>query len=107
MRKRRNYEDGLKLVGEFEQSKESPEEFCAGRGLAVSTLARWRRRVLAAPGGGGLLEVKVKGELAGEGVVRISWPCGVQVQMDNGTADSVLLERLHHVFKERAGACSR
>ena len=44
------------IVEEFEQSGQSRAEFCATRGLAVSTLDSWRRRVAGHPG---LVEVKV------------------------------------------------
>ena len=107
MKRRRNYEQGHELVREFEQSGQSHKDFCAGRGMAACTLTRWRQRVQAAAGGGGLLEVKIKGEPAREGLLRISWPCGVQVEVESSAAGSVLLGRLHQVFQGGGGSCSR
>lgn len=64
--RRRSQAEIEQLLAEFESSGTGREEFCQRHGLALSTLARYRRRLRTAPGeagGGRWLAV----ELAGPG----------------------------------------
>ena len=45
--KRRGKRFWIKILGEFEQSPLSMQDFCAQRGLAISTFHGWRRRLPA------------------------------------------------------------
>jgi hypothetical protein len=98
--KNRTMREGQRLVREYEQSRESRGGFCSRRGLSVGTLDYWRRQVAAA-GAGGLVEVQVEPEPAvptGEGAMTITWPCGVKVDLEAGSATTALLRRTHEVF---------
>ena len=64
-RRRRSRQEVEQVVGEFESSGLSRVEFCQERGLALSTLGRYRRRERQAPiGRSGLLAVEVSGRVA-------------------------------------------
>jgi hypothetical protein len=98
--KRRSMSEGLRLVRDYDASGESRGGFCERRGLGVATLDYWRRQVAAA-GTGGLVEVQVEPEPAvptGEGAMTITWPCGVKVDLEAGSATTALLRRTHEVF---------
>jgi len=47
-RRRRSRAEAEELVGEFEASGQTREAFCAGHGLSVASLDRYRRLVTAA-----------------------------------------------------------
>ena len=60
--RRRSRQEVEQVVAEFESSGLSRIEFCRQRGLALSTLGRYRRRERQAPAGSGaLLAVEVSG----------------------------------------------
>jgi len=63
VRRRRSRQEVEQLVAEYESSGLSRIEFCRERGLALSTLGRYRKRQeRPEPGGGtGLLTVEVSG----------------------------------------------
>ena len=106
--KNRTMREGLRLVREYEKSRESRGGFCSRRGLKIGTLDYWRRQVAAA-GGGKLVEVEVeRGPHAPttEGLMTIIWPCGVRVELEVRSAMTPLLCRAHEVFGGDQG-CSR
>jgi transposase-like protein len=60
--RRRSRQEVEQVVAEYESSGLSRIEFCRERGLALSTLGRYRRRERQAPAGSGaLLAVEVSG----------------------------------------------
>jgi len=63
--RRRSRQEVEEVVAEYESSGLSRIEFCRERGLALSTLGRYRRRERQAPAGSGaLLAVEVSGRAA-------------------------------------------
>ncbi|MGI8604869.1 MAG: IS66 family insertion sequence element accessory protein TnpA [Verrucomicrobiales bacterium] len=98
--KRRTLRDGIRLVGEYEQSGEGRRSFCSRRGLSVGTLDYWRRRIAGA-GAGSLVEVEVRPGARMEpspGSMTITWPCGVRVEMEAREASGGWLRGAHEVF---------
>jgi hypothetical protein len=75
VQRRRSRHEVEQLVAEFESSGLSRIEFCRERGLALSTLGRYRRRERqAAAGSGALLAVEVSGRApASLGATRWCW----------------------------------
>jgi hypothetical protein len=67
VRRRRSRQEVEQLVAEFESSGLNRSEFCRERGLALSTLARYRRgRKQQTPAGSNtLLAVEVSGRVVG------------------------------------------
>ena len=65
--RRRSRQEVEQVLAEFESSGLSRIEFCRQRGLALSTLGRYRKRQerQAPTGGGALLAVEVSGRTAG------------------------------------------
>ncbi len=66
-RRRRSQAEIELLVVEFESSGTDREEFCQRHGLALSTRARYRRRLRAAPGDAGSSGRWLAVELTGPG----------------------------------------
>ncbi len=98
--KRRTLRDGIRLVGEYEQSGEGRRSFCSRRGLSVGTLDYWRRRIAGAAASG-LVDVEVRQDGRMEpspGSMTITWPCGVRVEMEGRLATGGWLRWAHEVF---------
>jgi hypothetical protein len=104
VRRRRSRHEVEQLVAEFEASGLNRSEFCRGRGLALSTLARYRRRQdRQAPAGSNvLLAVEVSGRATGAVVatsaLAVVLRCGRRVEVGRGF-DAGTLEQLVHVLE--------
>jgi hypothetical protein len=99
--KKRTPKDWRRLVAEYERGSESRREFCERRGLSMSTLDYWRRRIRA-DAGGQLVEVEIEtgGSFVG-GVgapVVITWPSGVCVELGAGSVSAAVLGAMHGAF---------
>ena len=62
VRVRRSREEIAELLGDYRQSGQTQREYCAIRGLSVSCLQNYLRRVASIEPGGRLREVEVLGE---------------------------------------------
>jgi len=92
-RRRRSQAEAGQLVAEFEASGISREEYCQRQGLALATLARYRRRLRQRRGEGAdasrWLAVELSGPTAtvGSGVasgLRVALPNGLRIEIDRG-----------------------
>jgi hypothetical protein len=105
VRRRRSRQEVEQLVAEFESSGLNRGEFCRERGLALSTLARYRRgRVRqASAGSNALLAVEVSGcgpgsvAATGSGLA-VVLRGGRRVEVGRGF-DAVTLQQLVHVLE--------
>jgi transposase-like protein len=105
VRRRRSRQEVEQLVAEYETSGLSQNEFCRERGLALSTLGRYRtRRKRQAPAGSNvLLAVEVSGRapasVAGTGsALAVVLRGGRRVEVGRGF-DAGTLEQLVHVLE--------
>ena len=92
-RHRRSRPEAAQLVAEFEASGISREEFCQRHGLALATLARYRRRLRQRRGeeadASRWLAVQLSGPTAtvGSGVaseLRVALPNGLRIEIERG-----------------------
>ena len=103
-RRRRSRHEVEQLVAEFESSGLSRMEFCRERGLALSTLGRYRRRERQAPtGSGALLAVEVSGRApaplgATIGALAVVLRGGRRIEVGRGF-DAGALEQLVRVLE--------
>src|SRR5208283_4754394 len=105
VRRRRSRQEVEQLVAEFESSGLNRSEFCRERGLALSTLARYRRRrEPPAPAGSNvLLAVEVSGRATGPvasagSALAVVLRGGRRVEVGRGL-DAGTLEQLVHVLE--------
>jgi len=89
VRRRRSRQEVEQLVAEYETSGLSQNEFCRERGLALSTLGRYRtRRKRQAPAGSNvLLAVEVSGRAPArlpERAARWRWCCAAGGESKSG-----------------------
>ena len=105
MRRRRGRAEIEQLVAEFASSGLRPREFCAGRGLAVSTLHRYRqmgrRKPRSMQGEGGLVRVELAGRRRrkeGGGSLAVVLVSGRRIEVQPGF-DGPTLERLVGVLE--------
>jgi hypothetical protein len=100
--RRRSRHEVEQLVAEFESSGLSRIEFCRERGLALSTLGRYRRRERQAPAGSGaLLAVEVSGRAplgATIGALAVVLRGGRRIEVGRGF-DACALEQLVRVLE--------
>jgi hypothetical protein len=98
--RRRSRHEVEQLVAEFESSGLSRIEFCRERGLALSTLGRYRRRERQAPAGSGaLLAVEVSGQApAPLGALAVVLRGGRRIEVGRGF-DACALEQLVRVLE--------
>jgi len=105
VRRRRSRHEVEQLVAEYESSGLSQNEFCQKRGLALSTLARYRaRRKRQAPAGNNaLLAVEVSGRAPASvaetgSALAVVLRGGRRVEVGRGF-DAGTLEQLVHVLE--------
>src|SRR5450755_4080706 len=105
VRRRRSGHEVEQLVAEFESSGLNRSEFCRERGLALSTLARYRRRreQQAPAGSNTLLAVEVSGRATGPvastgGSLTVVLRGGRRVEVGCGF-DAATLEQLVDVLE--------
>jgi hypothetical protein len=104
VRRRRSRQEVEQLVAEFESGRLNRSEFCRERGLALSTLARYRRgRVQQTPTGSNtLLAVEVSGRAAGPvatcSALAVVLRGGRRVEVGRGF-DAGTLAQLVHVLE--------
>ena len=104
VQRRRSRLEVERLVAEYESSGLSRIEFCRDRGLALSTLGRYRRRERQAPAGNSaLLAVEVSGRApASVGATGSAWVVqlrgGRRVEVGRGF-DPGALEQLVRVLE--------
>jgi hypothetical protein len=103
VRRRRSQHEVEQLVAEFESSGLNRSEFCRQRGLALGTLARYRRRREQAPAGSNvLLAVEMSGRATGAVVATSALTAvlrgGRRVEVGRGF-DAGTLEQLVHVLE--------
>ena len=105
-RRRVSREEAKQLVGEYEASGLTRQAFCAGRGLSVASLDKYRRQhgsVARAAGEGRLLSVEVMAAVSGSnsgGALCVELGNGRRIEVGSGF-DAATLERLLAVL-ERA-----
>lgn len=109
MRRRRSRAEAEQLVAEFETSGLTRAAFCAGRGLSVAALDKYRRRHRErASGGSRMIPVEVSpskgrmGDLAVEsrGGLWLELPNGCRIAVGSGF-EGATLKRLLAVLAER------
>ncbi len=92
-RRRRSWPETAQLAAEFEASGISREEFCQRHGLALTTLARYRRRLRPRRDEGAdasrwlAVEVSRSAAIGGGGVasgLRVALPTGLRIEIDRG-----------------------
>jgi hypothetical protein len=105
VRRRRSRHEVEQLVAEFESSGLNRSEFCRERGLALSTLSRYRRRreEQAPAGSNTLLAVEVPGQATGSvasagGALTVVLRGGRRVEVGRGF-DAGTLEQLVDVLE--------
>lgn len=108
MRRRRSRAEAEQLVAEFEASGLTRPAFCAGRGLSVAALDKYRRRRRErASGGSRMIPVEVspgKGTMAdrgveGRGALWLELPNGCRIAVGSGF-EGTTLKRLLAVLAE-------
>jgi hypothetical protein len=105
VRRRRSRQEVEQLVAEFESSGLNRSEFCRERGLALSTLARYRRGQVqqTSTGSNTLLAVEVSGQAPGPvaatcRALAVVLRGGRRVEVGRGF-DARTLEQLVHVLE--------
>ena len=105
VRRRRSRQEVEQLVAEYESSGLSQNEFCRDRGLALSTLGRYRtqRKRQAPAGSNALLAVEVSGRAPGpfaatDSALAVVLRGGRRIEIGRGF-DAGTLEQLVHVLE--------
>jgi predicted RNase H-like nuclease (RuvC/YqgF family) len=106
-RRRRSRAEAEELVGEFESSGQTREAFCAGHGLSVASLDRYRRLVAEATHrtgrrAGRLVAVEVMSEVSTSnrrGGLWVELAKGRRIEVGSGF-DAATLWRLLQVLEE-------
>jgi len=98
-RRRRSRAEAEQLVTEYEASGLGREEFCQQHGLALSTLARYRKRLRERPGEAGgagrwlAVELRGPGPAAGSSGLAVALAGGRRIEIRRGF-DGETLKRL-------------
>jgi len=103
-RRRFSREEAKRLVGEYEASGLTRQAFCAGRGLSVAALDKYRRqyRSIAVPAGAGrLVAVEVTSGAGSNrsGALWVELANGRRIGVGSGF-DAATLERLLTVLEQ-------
>lgn len=85
------------LVKKWEQSGRSRAEFCREEGIPSWIFQYWLGRYRdqrSTDSDKGFTEIRVNGDKSGSGSIKIKHPCGIEVELSQGTSALYLRELL-------------